>query len=790
MNFGLNDFPNNTRVIDKVLTGYLSGAGTVFATDSILGAIQKINGNIDLKIPYTGATADVDLGIQSLSSDGTLNAGAGVNSFNGNGINTFEGPNISSSASRWTAYADFASGLPAMNFRDLLSSNPLVALGLVSDGSNNRVIVNGSDTSGGSTDNGSNTLQVNGTFYSSDGLEVGNTGILGVSELANTYIDKNGNAKFTSTLAVSTPISSAYADYPVTLSFTTTFLGITPSSIGGAETDFGDYIYDDGSGNVLRGVDDEIIGTIDYTSGIYTDISGDQITTFTYITSNYQLFNVNSAGNVFSSRLEIGNSGSLGLLGTANAIITGGGNITTLGSIYTEGITTSIGGLEIGNTGTLGTYTNSNFVIDGTGIINWDNGLKAILHTADFSSYWTFNSPSTSGGQDITREGGYVYLDARGNYGWFTVYHQWSNINVPANAGIQTSPWGLSDYDTMTVGVQATTTYGTRAQLYVQNRGDYNSLNVPTLKLQNFSTQTADTLQLTNSSGTTLTTFSSAGLLNKFAGIADGVNIAVGTATGTKIGTATTQKLGFFNATPIAQVANTTEIGAVLSSLGLRASGTAYPITTSGAITFGSLTAGRVTFAGTAGLLTDDADMTFATDTLSVTKIAVKAGTSSGNAARVGGVIFDQFADSTVGGAEADIYTNTLIANVFGANGDKVTASYGGNFVTVGTEITQLKVYFAGTAIWDSTGVAPTTGTTSWNVEVKLIRVSSTAVRYTVTLNTTSASGFVYAVSGEITGLTLSGTNILKITGASSGIGSGAGDIVGKMGYITFMPAA
>ncbi len=34
-----------------------------------------------------------------------------------------------------------------------------------------------------------------------------------------------------------------------------------------------------------------------------------------------------------------------------------------------------------------------------------------------------------------------------------------------------------------------------------------------------------------------------------------------------------------------------------------------------------SLTAGRVTFAGTGGLLSDDADMTFATDTLTVTKI-------------------------------------------------------------------------------------------------------------------------------------------------------------------------
>lgn len=169
---------------------------------------------------------------------------------------------------------------------------------------------------------------------------------------------------------------------------------------------------------------------------------------------------------------------------------------------------------------------------------------------------------------------------------------------------------------------------------------------------------------------------------------------------------------------------------------------------------------------------------------------ATKAGGASGTTAKIGGNIFDHFTDSTVGGAEADIYTDTLAANIFNVNGDKVTAEYGGNFVTVGTELTQLKVYFAGTAIWDSTGVAPTTGTTSWRVYAELIRVSSTVVRYSVSLNTTGASGFVYCTVGELTGLTLSGTNILKITGTSTGVGSGSGDIVGKMSYGQWKSAA
>ena len=202
-----------------------------------------------------------------------------------------------------------------------------------------------------------------------------------------------------------------------------------------------------------------------------------------------------------------------------------------------------------------------------------------------------------------------------------------------------------------------------------------------------------------------------------------------------------------------------------------------------------ALTSGRVPFATTNGRLTDDADFTFATDTLTVTKAVVKRG-GAATTAKVGGVIFDYFTDSSVGGAETDIYTSTLDASIFATNGDKVIATYNGNFVTVGTEIVQLKVYLAGTAIWDSTGIAVTTGTTSWNVDVKLIRVSSTVVRYVTTLTTTGASGFVYCTSGELTGLTLTNTNILKITGTSSGVGSGAGDIVGKSGYVEYKPTA
>lgn len=42
-------------------------------------------------------------------------------------------------------------------------------------------------------------------------------------------------------------------------------------------------------------------------------------------------------------------------------------------------------------------------------------------------------------------------------------------------------------------------------------------------------------------------------IIDKLFQLADGRNIQLGITTGTKIGTATTQKLGFYNTTPIAQ---------------------------------------------------------------------------------------------------------------------------------------------------------------------------------------------------------------------------------------------
>jgi len=71
----------------------------------------------------------------------------------------------------------------------------------------------------------------------------------------------------------------------------------------------------------------------------------------------------------------------------------------------------------------------------------------------------------------------------------------------------------------------------------------------------------------------------------------DAVNLVVGTATGTQIGTGATQKLAFFGATPIVRPGATTDLRQALINLGLYTTGGASPLDLNG----GTLTANQLT---------------------------------------------------------------------------------------------------------------------------------------------------------------------------------------------------
>lgn len=167
-----------------------------------------------------------------------------------------------------------------------------------------------------------------------------------------------------------------------------------------------------------------------------------------------------------------------------------------------------------------------------------------------------------------------------------------------------------------------------------------------------------------------------------------------------------------------------------------------------------------------------------------------RAGSTASKMATIGGKIKEFFTDvGNVGTGEDDLYSYTTEANLFGVNGDTIEADFGGVFVSSATATRQIKLWFGGTAIFD-TGALTLSLSSSWNIYGVIVRVSATVVRYTISLTTQGAALSAYTASGELTGLTLSGTNILKLTGESAGVGAATNDIVAKVGVVRWYPAA
>lgn len=201
----------------------------------------------------------------------------------------------------------------------------------------------------------------------------------------------------------------------------------------------------------------------------------------------------------------------------------------------------------------------------------------------------------------------------------------------------------------------------------------------------------------------------------------------------------------------------------------------------------GALTSGRIPFATTNGRLTDDADLTFSTDTLSVTKAEVKAGGSTGTIAKVGGTIKTFYATAAGSTTETDLYSYTVPANVLNADGEKLIAQYAGYF-DAGTTNGRLRIYFAGTQIFDSTAITYA-AITSWNIGVTVMRDSSSSVECIVVAQNSAGAAIPVTTYTQITGVTFSNTNILKLTGIFSIAGPGA-DIQAHIGTIEWKPAA
>lgn len=136
---------------------------------------------------------------------------------------------------------------------------------------------------------------------------------------------------------------------------------------------------------------------------------------------------------------------------------------------------------------------------------------------------------------------------------------------------------------------------------------------------------------------------------------------------------------------------------------------------------------------------------------------------------------------------ETDLHSFTTVASSLGADGDGFTMTSGGTFAGNASATSQLRVYFGGTQIFAS-GALTAAAAGSWRIETFVIRDSSTSVRCITTFTTANAITVPLTTQTDVTGLTLSNTQIIKITGQGGGASPAVNDVVCKLGRIRFEP--
>ncbi len=152
---GITTSISATTVTGKLITGFVSGAGTVAATDSILGAIQKLDGNTSAKIGGSG-TANY---VSKFTASGTI----------GNSLIQDNGTYLGISTAPVTGVRITVDGVANTAIRGNTTGNGKYGLhgSSVNDGPGTFTGVFGASTDNGSSFAGS--VYVGGRFFASNG---------------------------------------------------------------------------------------------------------------------------------------------------------------------------------------------------------------------------------------------------------------------------------------------------------------------------------------------------------------------------------------------------------------------------------------------------------------------------------------------------------------------------------------------------------------------------------------------------------------------------------------------
>ena len=259
------------------------------------------------------------------------------------------------------------------------------------------------------------------------------------------------------------------------------------------------------------------------------DLAGTWNTSGTPTLIKANITDTSSNANSLLVDLQVGGSTKFRIskLGTARTL---GGNLPSAGGIGASGL-----GMEL-------VYSGYGFGCDGNGlptvVINSSQRVKLgtsgvqIINSGAF--FWSSGSEVN---QNATSDL-YLYRDAAGTLAQrnstsaqtFRVYNTYTSATSYERGKIE---W---DTNVLRIGTEKGSAGGSARALELQT------------------------------DGTTRVTIGTTGLFT----IADALNIAVGTTTGTKIGTGTTQKIGFYDKTPVVQpaaVADATDAASVITQL-------------------------------------------------------------------------------------------------------------------------------------------------------------------------------------------------------------------------------
>ena len=136
--------------------------------------------------------------------------------------------------------------------------------------------------------------------------------------------------------------------------------------------------------------------------------------------------------------------------------------------------------------------------------------------------------------------------------------------------------------------------------------------------------------------------------------------------------------------------------------------------------------------------------------------------------------------------SETDLYSDNLIAGQLAKDGDSIIAMYGGGFTGSATSTRRVRVYFGGSVLIDTNALSITLAS-EWRVSVLIVRKNSGAIRASAVFTTEVGSQVNVVATVEVGALTLTSSQILKITGQAAGAGAETGDIFASVSTVQYV---